>query len=416
MSFFLICCDFPPWKQGVCIHEIDRCGIFITFSLKSELHLGLIPSFIWLRPYEVDFYHFHLGFPNCYDPLPWKRGVYIKGIDRFGIFLTFSLKSDPPPWKQGVYKHGIDGFGIFITFSLKSEPLPWKQGVYTQGIDGIGIFITFSLKSEFPPWKQGVYIKGIDRIRIFLTFSLKSELPSWKQDELIQGIDDLGIFLTFSLKSDYPPWKQGEYIQGIDGFGIFITFSLKSEHAPWKQGVYIHGIDGYILFSFIEDGDVLKNLLRFFGMEDNWKALLKMFLENFDVLKRGFDGKCSKKLVFLVRIGWTLDIDIFFGGYRKEDCKNWKIVNREDDSVAIFSIILSLYIYENKEKREERRKKIAIVDIIGNWNVDTIYIFLWNFWGIFVHGNCVIFSIWMWSIHRDCIYEDWEKRCWVKIN
>ena len=61
MEFILIYCDFLPWKQGVYKHGIDGFGIFITFSLKSELLLGLIPRFIWLRPYEVDFYFFSIG-------------------------------------------------------------------------------------------------------------------------------------------------------------------------------------------------------------------------------------------------------------------------------------------------------------------------------------------------------------------
>ncbi|CAH1447584.1 unnamed protein product [Lactuca virosa] len=205
----------------------EFCCAFCYNQMDSHSHLFFdcnFPKEVWdLMKDKVNLKH--------------KPGMFIQGIDGFGIFITFSLKSELPPWKQGVYIHGIDGFVIFITFSFKSELPPWKQGVYIHGIDGFGIFIIFSLKSESPPWKQGVYI---------------------------QGIDGFGIFITFSLKSESPPWKQGVYIQGIDGFGIFITFSLKSESPPWKQGVYIQRIDGY----FFCKTSSFELIMEFFWMLD----------------------------------------------------------------------------------------------------------------------------------------------------
>ena len=96
-----------------------------------------------------------------------------------------------------------------------------------------------------------------------------------------------------------------------------------------------------------------------------------------------------------------------------EDCKKWKIVNRnkrEDDSLAFYSNILLRCIKDNKDKRIVRRKKMVMVVIIGNWNIDIICIFLWDTWDIFVHRLCVILHSWMWSIYRDCIFEVWKKK------
>ncbi|CAI9295452.1 unnamed protein product [Lactuca saligna] len=96
-----------------------------------------------------------------------------------------------------------------------------------------------------------------------------------------------------------------------------------------------------------------------------------------------------------------------------EEKKNRKIVNkdnREDDNLACYSNILLRYIKDNKDTREKKRKKIAILESFGNGKVETMCIFVWRFWDIGVHRTSVIIDTWIRSMYRDGIFEDWKKK------
>ncbi|KAL7592792.1 hypothetical protein Lser_V15G31447 [Lactuca serriola] len=389
---------------------IDGHGIFTIFSLKNGLQLGLIPSIIWLMPYDVVHFHQYMGFILIYYEFPpWKRGVYTKGIDGFGIFLTFSLKSELhlgliPSFIRRV-SYEVDFINMHMGCIPKCcEFYPWKQGLENKGIDGrifnhiLNFFGNLLLEgsipenSRFNPICLGLNLGSIpsDIVMWFAPFFQKWMIFTGSNPDYLVG----WFFFFFhkknlnlgSIPSSLVIWLAPFFQKRMNLSGsnpeiivwFFNFFRKKFKNLGSNPSDLVGGFYDFI-HKKSNGGNNIRNL-RMNVEEDTRNGMWKNRYEQ----------------------RWSI-----------EDCKNWKIVNRdkkEDESLAFYSIILMRCIKDNKDKRVERRKKIAIVDIIESWKMDIICIFLWNTWDNFVHRPCVILNIWIWGIYRDCIFEDWKEK------